>query len=138
MRIGYAMGSAELIGAMNAVGNSYNSYPLTRLSVVLGVESVKDTVYFTDTLEKIKRTRERTKKALAGLGFTFPDSQTNFIFAAHERVPAVEIFEKLREKHIFVRHFSAPDIDNYLRITVGTDAEMDTLLSELEKIVGTA
>lgn len=138
MRIGYAMGNAELIGAMNAVSNSYNSYPLTRLSVVLGVESVKDTVYFEDTLEKIKRTRERTKKSLAGLGFTFPDSQTNFIFAAHEKVPAVEIFEKLREKHIFVRHFSAPDIDNYLRITVGTDAEMDTLLSELEKIVGAA
>ena len=135
MRIGYAMGSAELIAAMNAVCNSYNSYPLTRLSVILGVASVQDTAYFEDTLEKIKDTRERTKTALTELGFTFPDSRTNFIFATHERVPAVEIFERLREKHIFVRHFSDPEIDNYLRISVGTDAEMDILLSELKRIV---
>ena len=104
MRIGYAMGNPELIKAMNDVRYSYNSYPMTRLSVALGVAALEDETYFQDTVAKVIETREWTKEQLKRLGFSFRDSRTNFIFAAHESVPAVQIFDALREKHIFVRH----------------------------------
>lgn len=135
MRIGYAMGSTELIKAMNDVRYSYNSYPMTRLSVALGVAALEDEEYFQETKQKIIDTREWTKKELKRLGFTFGDSKTNFIFAKHETVHANEIFTKLREKHIYVRHFSADRIDNYLRISIGTQKEMEYFISEVEKLV---
>jgi histidinol-phosphate aminotransferase len=135
MRIGYAMGNPELIKAMNDVRYSYNSYPLTRLSVALGVVALEDETYFQDTVAKVIETREWTKEQLKRLGFSFRDSRTNFIFAAHESVPAVQIFDALREKHIFVRHFSQKRIDNYLRISIGTREEMERFIEETEKIV---
>ena len=135
MRIGYAMANEELIKAMNDVRYSYNSYPMTRLSVALGVAALEDEEYFQETKQKIIDTREWTKKELKRLGFTFGDSKTNFIFAKHETVHANEIFTKLREKHIYVRHFSADRIDNYLRISIGTQKEMEYFISEVEKLV---
>ena len=135
MRIGYAMGSTELIKAMNDVRYSYNSYPMTRLSVALGVAALEDEEYFQETKQKIIDTREWTKKELKRLGFTFGDSKTNFIFAKHETVHANEIFTKLREKHIYVRHFNDERIDNYLRISIGTQEEMEYFISEVEKLV---
>ena len=135
MRIGYAMGNPELIKAMNDVRCSYNSYPMTRLSVALGVAAIEDEQYFQETKKLIVDTREWSKKELKRLGFSFGDSETNFIFATHESVHAQEIFEKLREKHIFVRHFNSERIDNYLRISIGTREEMEILIRELEKIV---
>ncbi len=135
MRIGYAMGNPELIKAMNDVRYSYNSYPMTRLSVALGVAAVEDEEYFQETVEKVIATREWTKKELTRLGFSFQDSMTNFVFATHESVPAQKIFDALREKHIFVRHFSNPKIENYLRISIGTQQEMETFIQETEKIV---
>lgn len=138
MRIGYAMGNPELIKAMNDVRYSYNSYPMTRLSVALGVAALEDEIYFQDTVAKVIETREWTKEQLKRLGFSFRDSRTNFIFAAHESVPAVQIFDALREKHIFVRHFSQKRIDNYLRISIGTREEMERFIEETEKIVANA
>ena len=138
MRIGYAMGNPELIKAMNDVRYSYNSYPMTRLSVALGVAALEDETYFQDTVAKVIETREWTKEQLKRLGFSFRDSQTNFIFAAHESVPAAQIFDALREKHIFVRHFSQKRIDNYLRISIGTREEMERFIEETEKIVANA
>ena len=138
MRIGYAMGNPELIKAMNDVRYSYNSYPMTRLSVALGVAALEDESYFQDTVAKVIETREWTKEQLKRLGFSFRDSRTNFIFAAHESVPAVQIFDALREKHIFVRHFSQKRIDNYLRISIGTREEMERFIEETEKIVTNA
>lgn len=138
MRIGYAMGNPELIKAMNDVRYSYNSYPMTRLSVALGVAALEDETYFKDTVAKVVETREWTKEQLKRLGFSFRDSRTNFIFAAHESVPAVQIFDALREKHIFVRHFSQKRIDNYLRISIGTREEMERFIEETEKIVANA
>lgn len=135
MRIGYAMGNAELISAMNDVRFSYNSYPMTRMSVALGVASMEDEAYFKETVQKIIDTREWTKKELTRLGFSFGDSRTNFIFVSHKTVKAKEIFDKLREKHIFVRYFNSPRIDNYLRISIGTQEEMECLISELDKII---
>lgn len=136
MRIGYAMAQPGLIKAMNDVRYSFNSYPMTRLSVALGVAAIEDEAYFQETSAKIIDTRERTKRELHRLGFTFGDSMTNFIFATHDRVPAQVIFEQLREKHIFVRHFDAPRINNYLRISIGTDEEMKRFLGEVEEIIG--
>lgn len=135
MRIGYAMGSPELIKAMNDVRYSYNSYPMTRLSVALGKAALEDEAYFQETVAKVIETREWTKKELKRLGFSFRDSQTNFIFAAHERVPAQKIFDALREKHIFVRHFGQERIDNYLRISIGTQEEMERFIRETEQIL---
>ncbi len=135
MRIGYAMGNPELIRAMNDVRYSYNSYPMTRLSVALGVAAMEDEAYFQETVAKVVSVREWTKEQLRGLGFSFPDSQTNFIFATHDRVPAQEIFDRLREKHIFVRHFHGARVENYLRISIGTKEEMEALIRELKEIV---
>lgn len=135
MRIGHAIGNPELIAAMNDVRFSFNSYPMTRLSVEIGAEAIKDVAYFEEMKKKIIATREWTKRELLRLGFTFGDSMTNFIFASHNRVPAQLIFEKLKEKHIFVRHFSSERICNYLRISIGTDEEMKRLMDEIEKIV---
>lgn len=135
MRIGYAMGNPELIRAMNDVRYSYNSYPMTRLSVALGAAALEDEAYFRETVTKVIETREWTKKELKRLGFSFRDSQTNFIFATHESVPAQTIFDVLREKHIFVRHFGQKRIENYLRISIGTQAEMERFIRETEQII---
>ena len=135
MRIGHAMGNPELIAAMNDVRFSFNSYPMTRLSVAIGAAAIRDTEYFEQMRQKVIATREWTKKELTRLGFTFGDSMTNFIFASHKTVPAQVIFDKLREKHIFVRHFSSERIDNYLRISIGTDEEMKTFIEETERII---
>lgn len=135
MRIGYAMGNKELIKAMDDVRFSFNSYPMTRLSVAIGKAAMEDVSYYKETTKKIIETREWTKKELKRLGFTFGDSETNFIFATHSFVEAEYIFSKLKEKHIFVRHFNSPRIDNYLRISIGTQEEMKYFITELEKIL---
>ena len=133
MRIGFAIGQPELIKYLNDVKYSFNSYTMNLPSLKLGAAAVKDEAYFRETVGKIVATRERVKKELAELGFTFPDSQSNFIFATHKEWPAKELFEELKKEDIYVRYFASPRIDNYLRITVGTDEEMDALLAFLRK-----
>jgi len=135
MRIGYAIGSEKLIKYMNDVKFSINSYTMTPLTLLTGAAAVKDEAYFRDTVGKITETREYSKKKLAELGFSFPDSKSNFIFASHKTKPASEIFAALKEKKIFVRYWNKPRINNYLRITVGTREEMDELFSALEDIL---
>ena len=108
---------------------------MTRPSVEIGAAAIEDVDYFEQTKKKVIATREWVKKELLSLGFTFSDSMTNFIFASHVRVPAQVIFDKLREKHIFVRHFSAPRIDNYLRISIGTEEEMKCFLEATAAII---
>ena len=133
MRIGYAMGSQKLIQYLNDVKFSFNSYTMNALTIAAGVASLEDEAYFRQNLAKVVATRERAKKELARLGFVFGDSKTNFIFAAHKTVPAQEIFEALRASKIYVRHWNKPRIANYLRISVGTDEEMDRLFAFLEQ-----
>lgn len=135
MRIGYAMGNKDLIKALNDVKFSFNSYTMNATSLSYGVEAVKDDEYFRECITKIVNTRENAKIRLAELGFEFTDSKANFLFATHKSVSAKTIFYALRQKHIFVRYFDAPRIDNYLRITVGTDEEMEKLFVALEEIV---
>lgn len=137
MRIGFAFGSRRLISAIYAVRNSYNSYTMNYPSIVCGAAALKDRAYFEECIKRVIHTRERVKKELRELGFSFPDSRTNFLFVTHERVPAAELFAMLREKRIFVRYFKTPRIDNYLRITIGTDAQMDRLLEVLGEYLRT-
>ncbi len=132
MRIGFAMGSEKLIAYLKDVKFSFNSYTLNMPSIELGVEAVKDDVYFKQTVNKIIHTRERVKKELKELHFVFTDSKSNFLFAAHESVPAAELFEALRENGIYVRYWNKKRIDNRLRITVGTDEQMDKLIAFLK------
>ena len=135
MRIGFAMGNERLIRYLNDAKFSFNSYTLTIPTLILGAEAVKDDEYFKETLRKIIGTRERVKTELKKLGFHFPDSYSNFIFATHEKVPAIEIKEALQKEDIYVRHFMLDRIDNYLRISIGTDEEMDRLLSFLKNFL---
>lgn len=135
LRIGFAIGSEKMIKYLNDVKYSYNSYTMNRPSLVFGVEAVKDDAYFKETVGRVIATREQAKKDLKALGFSFPDSMSNFIFATHESKSAKEIFEALKEKHIYVRHFQKPRIDNYLRISIGTDEEMKQLMEALKEIL---
>ena len=135
MRIGYAMGSKTLIKALNNAKYSFNSYTMNLPSILCGVESINDINYFANTVDKIKLTREKTMSELANMGFSFPRSMTNFIFAKHDRIPGIKIYEELRNKKIYVRHFNKDKIDNYVRITVGTDEQMETLLKAIQSII---
>lgn len=132
LRIGYAMGSKKLIKYLNDVKFSFNSYTMNTVTIEAGVASVENEEYFRHITAKIMETRENTKKRLAELGFVFQDSKTNFIFASHKRVPAQELFDVLRQNEIYVRHWNRPRIENYLRISIGTDEEMKTVLDFLE------
>lgn len=132
LRIGFCIGSEKMIQYMNDVKFSINSYTMNTTSQVLGVEAVRDKAYFKETTAKIVATRERFKKELKELGFRFTDSMTNFVFASHETVPAKEIFEYLKANHILVRYWNKPRINNYMRITIGTDEQMDKVIEVLK------
>ena len=137
LRIGFCIGSEKMIGYLNDVKFSFNSYTMNLPSQILGVEAVKDDAYFKSVTAKIVSTRERVKKELKKLGFSFPDSKTNFIFASHEKVPAEQIFKALREADIYVRFWNKPRINNSLRITIGTDEQMDRLIAFLKDYLAT-
>lgn len=136
MRIGFALGQPELIRAMNDVRYSVNSYTMSRLAIELGTAAVKDEAYFRTCVDKIKATRAWTAIELQKLGFNFIEPGANFIFASHKDCAASELFEALRKEDIYVRYFRQPKIDNYLRITIGTDDEMRALVEFLKKYLG--
>lgn len=135
MRIGYGLGRPELIRCLMDVKYSFNSYTMSTAAIRLGAVAVEDEQHFRETTEKIVATRERVKKELSAQGFVFPDSQSNFIFATHPELSARELFEALRENHIYVRYFDKPRIEDYLRITVGTDQEMDIFLAFVQDYI---
>lgn len=128
MRIGFAIGQAEIIKALNDFKYSFNSYTMNQASLMLGAEAVRDREYFEECTEKIIKTREWVSEELKALGFEFNEPWANFIFASHPKYPAKELFEALRKEKIYVRYFNLPRIDNYLRITMGTDEEMKTFV----------
>lgn len=138
LRIGYAIADAAVIKVMNDVKNSVNSYTMNRTAIEIGAASLKDEKYFREQIEKIVISRAKLTTALSELGFSTLISSANFVFTTHKSIPAGEIFEKLKEKHIFVRHFNKPLIDNYLRITVGTDEQNSILINEIKNITQNA
>ena len=132
LRVGYAISSPEIIKLINDVKYSYNSYTMNTLQIEGGSASVSDELYFRTNIDKVISTRERTVKELQSLGFEVLPSSTNFIFAKHNSVSGPDIFEYLKSNKIFVRHFNQDRIIDYLRITIGTDEEMDALIECLK------
>lgn len=133
MRVGMAFASKELIDVMNAVRDSYNSYPLDMLAQKTAIASVGDEEYFKATISKIISTRDKCKAELEQMGFTVMDSQTNFLFVSHPKYEAKDIFEYLKTKDIYIRYFNKPIIDKWLRITIGTDEQMQKMCDEIKK-----
>ena len=133
VRIGFAIGHPRLIKALNDVKYSYNSYTMNLPGQLAGVEAVKDVEYFRRITRKIVDTREKAKIRFRELGFTFPDSGANFVFVTHGRVPAKELFGALKKEHIYVRYFDAPRLSDSLRVSIGTDEEMEQLFGFLER-----
>ena len=136
LRIGFALGCAELISVLEAVKNSYNSYTIDSLSIAAGTASVEDDEYFREVIDKIIKTRTRLTRELRELGFTVFDSSANFVFATHGEYKMKELFEYLKTKKVFIRYFNLPRIDNHIRITVGTDKETDILIREIKNYMG--
>lgn len=135
MRIGFAIGSKTLIDTLEAVKNSYNSYTVDALSIAMGIEAMKDVEYFNETISKIIATRTRVTEELRLLGFEVLDSQTNFIMATHKDYDMKEMFEYLKENKIFIRYFNQPRINKYVRITIGTNEEMDKFLQGVKDFI---
>ena len=132
-RIGFAISNEKVIKYLNDVKYSFNSYTMDALTIELGTAAIQDKEYFETTREKIIATREWTKEELRKLGFVFGDSMSNFIFVTHKDYPAVELYNELRKKDIYVRYFSKPErISDFLRISIGTDAEMQKLIEFLK------
>lgn len=135
MRVGFAFGDAALIEALNRVKDSFNSYPLDRLAQAAALAAYEDEAWFDETRRKVMASRERLTAALEALGFDVLPSAANFVFAKHRDRDGRAIAQGLREKGIFVRRFDLPRIEQYLRISVGTDAECDALVDALRALL---
>jgi histidinol-phosphate aminotransferase len=135
IRVGYAMAQSELVDALEAVKNSFNSYTLNSISQVAATAAAKDKEYFNSCVEKIKATREWTVAQLDELGFETLPSSSNFIFTTNKNISGQKIFEYLRENKIIVRHFNKPKISEYLRITIGTQEQMEALISQIKELL---
>ncbi|SFI19555.1 histidinol-phosphate transaminase [Modicisalibacter xianhensis] len=134
LRLGYAIGSHELIEGLERVKNSFNSYPIDSLAIAAGVAALEDTAHFDACRERVIATRERTRQRMESLGFTVLPSQTNFLLVTHPDFNAGELFVGLRERGILVRHFNTEALQDFLRISMGTDDEMDSLIEALEDL----
>ncbi len=136
LRVGFAVGHADLIEALERVKNSFNSYPLDRLAIAGAVAAFEDRAYFEQTCKAVVATRDKLVGNLQGLGFEVLPSAANFIFARHPKHDAQKSALALRQRGIIVRHFKLPRIEQFLRITVGTDEQCDALVAAFKEIVG--
>ncbi len=136
LRVGFAVGNAELIEALERVKNSFNSYPLDRFAISGAVAAIEDREYFEQTCNRIIRSRQRLSQRLLELGFQVLPSAANFLFVRHPGRDAAELSRLLREQSIIVRHFRLPRIEQFLRITIGTEVQGDQLCQALEQILG--
>lgn len=128
IRVGMAFGHESVISKLYDVKNSFNSYPLDHLSQAIAKLSFEDDKYFQDSIKKIIVTRNNTIKQLKKLGFQVIDSQANFIFVKHPSYQGESLYQLLRDNSILVRHWNKPKIDQYLRITIGTDQQMEKMI----------
>lgn len=136
LRGGFAIGNKNLIEGLNKVKNSMNSYTLDRVALKGATAAIEDNDYFEKITKKIAETRTNTIKRLKEIGFTVLDSKANFVFAKHNTVPGETLYKSLKDKGVLVRHFSKPArINDFLRITIGTDSEMDILIDKLNEII---
>jgi len=135
LRVGYAIGPAPLIEALTRLKDSFNSYPLGRPAQAGAIASLEDEAYFQQSRAAVMRNRARLTGALNQLGFEVPPSRANFVFARHPRLSGRALAAALRERGVLVRHFSPPRIEDFLRITIGSDPEIDRLTDALAEIV---
>jgi histidinol-phosphate aminotransferase len=135
MRVGYAIGQADLIEGLIRVKDSFNSYPVDSLASAAGVAAMNDKAYFNETCQAVIDERNKVVAGLEELGFDVLPSAANFVFASHKQVDAVEIAAGLRKEGIIVRHFTKPRINQFLRISIGTAGENQQLLSVLDTLV---
>lgn len=135
LRLGYAIGHKDLIEGLNRIKNSFNSYPIDSLAQAAAVAAIEDEEYFQQGCQQIIQTRENMTQQLVQLGFKVLPSAANFIFAEHATRPAEELYLALKKNGVLVRYFNKPGINNFLRITVGTDAEVNILLEKLKAIL---
>jgi histidinol-phosphate aminotransferase len=135
LRVGFALGHADLIQALERVKDSFNSYPLDRLAIAGATAAIEDREHFERTRQAVIAGREELVRGLSELGFTLPPSAANFVFATHPRHDAAELAAQLRARGIIVRHFRLPRIEQYLRITIGRPEENAALLEALRQIV---
>ncbi len=133
-RLGFAMGNAELISDLNRIKFSFNPYNVNRLTCLAGIAAMEDEEYFQTCTQTVARTRDKTAAALKTMGFTLTDSKANFLFAESSRIPGGVLYRKLKEKGILVRHFDKPRLENRLRITVGSEEQMEALLTALKEL----
>lgn len=134
LRVGYALGSPELIDGLERMRDSFNSYPVDSLAQAAARASIEDEAYFARTRDAIIATRERFSDGLRELGFDVPDSRANFLFPRHARADAKALLAGLRERGILVRYFDKPRLNDRLRITIGTDEQMDAVIEALREL----
>lgn len=134
MRVGFAVGNSELIDGLNRIKDSFNSYTLDRLAICAASAALSDDEYYNDIIDKVIKTRENTKKELEKIGFFVLESCTNFLFVSHNQKSASWILDYLRNNRVLVRYFNTPRIDNFLRITIGTDDEMNYMINLLKNM----
>lgn len=135
LRLGYAVGAPELIEGMVRVKDSFNSYPVDALASAIGIAALEDGDYFNATREAVIATRERSRRRLTELGFEVLSSQANFLLVTHPEHDAAQLFVKLRERGILVRHFNTEALRDYLRISIGTDDQMQSLIEVLAELL---
>ncbi len=133
LRVGFAIAQSHLIAALEAVKNSFNSYPIDRFAIAAAVASFEDQTYFEEQCQKVISTREKLVDELTALGFKVLPSKANFIFASHPSHDAGQLAQQLREQGIIVRYFNKPRINQFLRITVGTDEQNERLVQTLKE-----
>jgi histidinol-phosphate aminotransferase len=135
LRVGFALGHRDLIEGLNRIKNSINSYTIDRVALAGARAAINEQEYFKEITNKIINTRERTVKDLEALGFLILESKANFVFVQHNKVSGKYLYETLKDNGILVRYFNKDRIDNFLRITIGTDFEMNTLIEKLKLIL---
>lgn len=135
LRVGFAMGHPDLIAGLGRVKNSFNSYPVDRLAEQMAIAAIDDDAYFQQTRDHIIRTRDWTVAKLQERGFTVLPSLANFVMARPAAIDAADLFARLREEKILVRYFDQPRIDGFLRITIGSDREMQALIDAIDLIM---
>lgn len=135
LRVGFSLASKEITDDLNKLKYSFNPYNINSVSIAAASAAIADSEYYERLNDETIRVREAAKKELAALGFEGTDSQANFLFITHALVSAQRLYGELRKKGILVRYFSKPRIDNHLRITVGSAAEMQTLVKALKEII---
>ena len=134
-RLGFGIACPEIIEDLTRIRYSTNPYNVNRMTMAAGVGALSDGEYFKENCRKIIENREWTKRELAALGFTFTDSKANFIFAKSDSIDGKALYLALKEKGVLVRHFDAPRISDYNRITIGNAEEMQILVDKIKEIL---